>query len=291
MFYRVWGCHMAQETKQYTVEAYNGTTVTIPDGKWVCWVSTHSYHCEEWNSGSSWEESGQNYEKYSISHTYKVVGVEPQEKILLRRTSNPLHERGYSRSEHSAIHLLVGDEPFGLILESYENDVKCDALWFVAARQIHKGELGRMAEVERPKFAHEAMDSLGLGKPKNRRQRRRRARSKKAWARLSDVARLIEMEPEDVVRRYLPFSGNGELHDHPYLRICFAKTWNEVNGRRQVGVEMFSYGNLYKLLERNLETAWIEKGLTLAILRLYHLGYVPEPVTVEVPSISYVTLI
>lgn len=265
--------------KRFTVEEYAGQDqsgrpikrqVAIPDGKWVVHAST-AFSKEE-----MWDDSVEGNPTCTVEErTRRVVGPEPGQKYALDRRHSRRHWRDGSSVYGSSFCLLVGDQPFGVVLEKKEDGQRVEGLWFSCARQIHKGELGRRPQITRPQFAREApredipeVSNL-TGKPIRQRDRRR---GKYGWARLADVAALVGMTPEEMVRRYFAFTDA----EHPRLQVLFG-TREQIHGQR---IPWDSWTTFYELglpqlFDCDPSTIWIRQGFANVVLYLHHFGYIP----------------
>jgi hypothetical protein len=282
--------------KQFSFEEFRGydrgkktRMVVVPDGRWVAEDSAR------WSSD---EEYG-DYERHiygwsqSESTTSAVVGAEVCTKYTLRRDrgSNPrsggTSHWGYSHS------MLVSEEPFGIIsgqkeksFDDFSSQKERDGLpmgglYFTSARQVHKGELGRLPQILMPQFArmsreygegfHEWREGQGC-KPMPKRDRRR---GEKGWARLKDVSNLAGMTPEEMVRGFFLFTHA----ETPALQVLFREHREDIHCRvvKHDSWETFHEHRLDELFARDdLKRAWIRQGFAKAVLYLCHLGYQPE---------------
>lgn len=247
--------------------------VVIPEHWWVLQVGTH-FHEEVTRGNLEWEDD----EVECQESGYKVVGWQQIDRHVLNRVqSDRRWNNGHSRSR-SAMYLLAADEPFGVIREEREDGKLVDGQYFVCARQIHKGELGRRPQIARPKFVREAADHfMGTenrdGQPIAPRNLRR---GKKGWARLSEVAKLVGMIPEELIWRYLAFTDC----EGPELQVIFGGREKIAGQKLQPGqITRFNEEQLPALFYHDPTEIWIRQGFALTILYLKHFGY--EPVLPE----------
>lgn len=252
----------------------------VPDGKWVVKVSTGSTGYEES------DEHGELFDRSEERWIYNVLGQAPEHRHLIRTFGQPTRDSLGARSWHRrTLWLLVGDQPFGVIqttecsglafYSSFE-----DGPTFTAARQLHKGELGRFPEFAQPKYAREGRepatwkneDLPSEVKPYRVRElRRHHAR----WAQLTEVAALVRMAPEELVRRYFAFAdakGRG-------LPVLFADRREEIHGQiinPFEAVKRFEERELPQLFDRDQRTIWMRQGFAKTVLGLHYFGHVPE---------------
>jgi hypothetical protein len=244
--------------------------VTIPDGKWVLWVSTRSEGSDNYDFESEdvWSETREDW--------YLVVGPAPGTRYTLDRSRYSRfwdYGGAYSRSSH---YCLVGDEPFGAIIEVKEDGQRAGGLWFSCARQIHKGELGRRPQIVRPQFARQAPPDMAEVSPLTERaiKARDRKRGKHGWAQLIELAGLVRMDPEELVRRYFDFA------DAKYgaLQVLFAERREQIHGQRVEwnSWQKFREEDLPRLFDRDPSTIWVRQGFSLAVLYLQAFGHIPS---------------
>lgn len=261
--------------EQFSFEDSRGRTVQVPDGKWVAdaysrWSSEHEY--------GSFKHGSDDW-SHSETTTTTIVGTESSVRHALEMNSGRPGSNYSSRWGFSHT-MYVASEPFGLISGQKEDGQPVGGLYFTCARQVHKGELGRLPEIVRPQFArvsrvysegfHEWREENGA-KPMPRRDQRR---SKKGWARLPDVARIVGMTSEELVRRYFLFTHAEE----PCLQVLFRERREHIHCRvvKCGSWEDFHEHALDVLFGRNLAHAWIRQGFAKTVLYLHSLGYVPE---------------
>lgn len=259
----------------------NTDPVTVPDGKWVLEVFSHSF--EEWQGDDDGDGLGFSN---SAWRTNQVVGSEPATQYPLGRSRNHQHWTGGGSTRSSSRKLLVGDQPFGVITEEREGSDPLDrgGLYFSCARQIHKGELGWRPQINRPLFLREAPDHfMGTenrdGQPIAPRNLRR---GKKGWAQLSEVAALVGMTEEEMVRRYFLFTDAGA----PRLQVMRGGP-EVIVGRkiRRDEVEVF-YPDTFAELFGDLRQIWIRQGFALTVLYLKYFGYIPDLPIVATPALQ-----
>lgn len=258
----------------------NTDPVTVPDGKWVVEVYAHSFAEWEDDDGNPFDPFGDSGFGILSWRTNEVVGPEPQIRYTLGAHRNRQHWTGGDSASHSSRQLLVGDQPFGVITEEERegsDPLDHGGLYFHCARQIHKGELGRRPQIVRPQFVREAPDHfMGEegrdGQPITARNLRR---GKKGWAQLQEVAELVGMDPEEMVRRYYLFT------DESAPRLQIMRGGPEVIVGRKIRrdeVEVF-YPHAFAELFGDPRQIWIRQGFALTILYLKYFGY--EPVLPE----------
>lgn len=270
---------MSGFTLEQRTDDGEGTTRLIPveDGKWIVpHVGTGASNEEEWEDDGG-DDGGYGYvmlQQINETSTYKVVGPEPIRHVLSRfRTSNNWH--GGRCSHTSSSSALVGDRPFGVILETSENGRPGIGSVFVCSRQVHKGELGHRPEIVRPRFAREAPETDAVvshvtGRPIKSRDRRR---GHVGWARLTDVAELVGLGVDELVRRYARFA---HAVGHA-LDVRFAERREEIHLQPPRMPMRFAAYRIEELFMHDLRTAWVRKGFACTVLYLHHFGYVPVP--------------
>ncbi len=214
---------------------------TVPDGSWVAETLYRWYPNEGWY----W--------------SYFIVGPEP--KTIELETG-----RGSSLRSAKPV-LLVGTDPFGIVECRKEGWEMHQGRYFVASRFVHKnGRLGPKPEIEKPEFAVEG--NYG------RRDHRRNAT---AWARLTDVARLIGMSPLETVLAHFDFTDREE----PRFHVTFAKDRSEIHGKvltpeQIVTVErrkILDFLGFSMDVAGGLKNVWVRKGWAMTVLYLQHFGW------------------
>ncbi len=250
-------------------------TVEVPDGKWV--VSTGSSWFSEGSYGEDDDEGWSESERTDLV----IVGPAPAQHVRERSScSAPYNGSTYS-SSGSSFSTYVGDEPFGIIATTVANGQAAGGAYFHCARQVHKGELGRRPEIARPQFArlsrnyddeYLAWRSEQGHPPVSRRDQRR---GHVGWARLTDVARIVRMSPEEVVSRHFLFTHA----EHPMLDVLFRERREDIHCQvlPYDAVERFSSSDVGQRLFGRLDFAhaWIRQGFALTVLYLRHFGHVP----------------
>lgn len=255
----------------------NTDPVTVPDGKWVLEIHSHSFQEHMDDGDDVGYTPGYNN---SAWRTNKVVGPEPQVRYLLDQDRNRQSWTGGGSTRSSKCQLLVGDQPFGVITDVGEDNASSNTggRYFSCARQIHKGELGRRPQITRPQFVREAFAGMSevsgrTGEPIPNRDRRR---GKKGWARLAEVAALVGMSSEEMAWRYFAFTDA----ECPELPVIFGSR-EQIAGQkiRPEQLARFREDNLPQLFYHDPQEVWIRQGFALTILYLKHFGY--EPVLPE----------
>jgi hypothetical protein len=249
----------------------------VADGKWVLTVGTH------FRSEREWDEEGKDTWSESERTTYSVVGVRREEEVrrivLERSRRTSPYRAGSSGSWGNTLYALVGDQTFGVIITEEENDVMMSFPSFVAARQIHKGELGRFPLVAAPTYVREGREPAtwknedlpeGVKPWPMRRLKRHHAR----WAQLSEVAALAGMSHQQLLELFYPFAdsrGNG-------LQAIFAASRDEIHGKIVPwnAVQRFTERDLPRLFERDPASIWVRQGFAKTVLCLKQLGYQPN---------------
>ena len=158
--------------------------------------------------------------------------------------------------------------------------------YFHCARQVHKGELGRRPEIARPAFARQGRGDILYPKEHNAYRaefgappvsRRDMRRGKKGWARLTDVARIVGMSPEEVVSRYFLFTHA----EYPMLDVLFRERREDIHCQvlPYDAVERFGSSDVVQRLfcRPDFAHAWIRQGFALTVLYLSRFGHVPDP--------------
>ncbi|MFH1620824.1 MAG: hypothetical protein ABIB04_01935 [Patescibacteria group bacterium] len=245
--------------------------VVIPDDKWVVFASSHLSE-ERWYADDTCSPDEHSWRE----GTYTVIGDKPNIRYVLDSYSSRRHYSNGSHCSRSTSYYLVGDVPFGVILEKKEDGERDGGLWFSCARQVHKGELGRRPIITRPQFARETFESIPEISPITEKPIRPRdqKRGKVGWTRLREVAGIAGMKPEELVHRYFDFTDA----ERPRLCVLFAKDRTEIHCRPVPwrSWQEFSLENLPALFDRDPDTIWIRQGFALAVLYMHSLGYCPD---------------
>lgn len=249
----------------------------VPDDQWVAQVVTGSTGTEESDEDGPVDRSEERW-------SYQVVGSRPQHEHLVRQFGEPTrYARGVKSWHRRSQWLLVSDRPFGVIQTielsglDLENPLEYGPT-FTSARQLHKGELGRFPEFAQPQYAREGREPAtwknedlppGVKPYSGRALRRNHAR----WARLTEVAALVHMPPEELVRRYFAFAdskGRG-------LPVLFAKERDEIQGKIIAfnDVQRFEERKLPQLFDRDPAIVWVRQGFAKTVLGLHYFGHVP----------------
>lgn len=265
-------------------------TVEVPDGKWVCSAGTRFSLTVEWDE----DDETTFYE--SEEDDYTVVGGVKPDRYIMGRSRGGRSDRGGKTSWGTTDSQLVADQPFGVVHVRKTNGEPSSYLSFRAARQIHKGELGRGLDFPRPRFAREANPCLVEGhvsyvteKPVHKRDIRR---GKMGWARLAEAAALAGYSPEEFVRRFYAFADSdgrglhaipdashedihGKVPSHGFTREFFER---ELFREAPTGCLAVRYQerDLPELFDRDPSRVWLRRGFVLAALSLHHLGYQPS---------------
>ncbi|MCC6563777.1 hypothetical protein IT087_02700 [Candidatus Uhrbacteria bacterium] len=246
--------------------------IFIPNGKWVLNVGTH------FRSEREWDLDGDDAFSETEETTYAVVGgVEPVRHVL-DRSRGGIGHAGSSGSWGSGSYMLVADRPFGVISVEKTNGEPSPFLEFTAAREVHKGELGRFPLAAAPKYAREGREPAtwknedlrpGEQPIPMRRLKRHHAR----WARLVEVAALIGRPHERLVEDFYAFA---DSHGHG-LPVVFAANRDEIHGQvlPPGTVKSFTEREFPKLFDRNPATIWVRQGFAKTVLCLHALGYQP----------------
>jgi hypothetical protein len=247
-------------------------SMTVDDEKWLVVTGSDFSSEEHWDE---WYNEKQKLCSHTRARKFSVVGPAPEQTVL-----GGQHQRndghGWAISSRSQTVVLAGDQPFGVISERHEDGQPIGGLYFTCARQVHKGELGRRPKIARPQFAREAPRSVQdisgyTGKPVKARNKRR---GKIGWARLTDVARMVELPPEEVVRRFFRFTHAEE----PALHALLAEDRDQIHSQKieYNSWEVFHWENLPALFDRSPETIWVRKGWVMVVLYLHHFGHIPN---------------
>lgn len=255
--------------------------VVVQDGTWVAFASARYWSEHEYGAC----EGGAEDHLRSEGSRFTIVAGAARERvkrIVLSSNRGSRYGVDFSSRWGSSFSMYLCDQPFGVISENTEDGRMVGGAYLHCARQVHKGELGRRPPFQRPQFAREAPSRMitshvaawrrerGLPPVKPRDQRR----GKRGWTRLTDVAALIRMDPEGLVRRYFAFTDVRE----PALHVIFAHTREEIHCQRIVYGSWTTY-NWYDLPELfeagGLEDAWIRQGFANTVLLLHRFGHVP----------------
>lgn len=220
----------------------------VANGWWV--VRTGSAYRSENNDGYETSE-GSNYQ---------VIGPQPTE-IVLEEDRQSYPRIGVMLGVKSV--LLVGTEPFGVVELRTVNGQPAPGNAFVAARQIHKGELGRSNFIAQPPVI---------------------ARQPGGWVNLARLGLLTSLPLKDLIPTYLSFTSRTD----PSLTVVVAREACEVSTLAQGGFvkpeHMEVWGckvqltaaDLWHLFQLDAERCWVQSGWALAVLHMLALGYVPK---------------
>ncbi|MEI7512580.1 MAG: hypothetical protein WCK01_03930 [Candidatus Uhrbacteria bacterium] len=229
--------------------------IEVPEGKWALTIATGHLCAEEWDE---FHEVGYTE---TTDDGYVIIGETKPTKYMIVRNGGRRHDHGFSSSWSTSESTFTADEPFGAILTTRENGVLSRHASFVAARQIHKGELGQYPAFPSPTYAREARDL-----------QHHHAR----WARLIDIAELINMSPQDLVNRFYPFADtNGRG-----LPVLFVVSRDDIHGKiiPSEAVEQIYDTEFARLFDRDPATIWVRQGFANTVICLHHLGYQPHMV-------------
>lgn len=219
--------------------------IILNDGKWVAQIPL---------------DEDNEYKPF----LYQFVGSIP--KGLIRYEADELDE---SDEGYGAPYLyLVADEPFIVI---------ADGAYISIAREIHKGELGRMPEINTPDYIKGYYDWH--------------------WAKLTDVSEYAGMEPEKLFSMFHRFQQKhrfetgmicciyGPNHEYP------KSTWKQLNSDRCGYCEGMNEEDYYRgrcrckcdRFEHNypvpfgepfdVKDIWVPAGWANNVLRLVKFGY------------------
>ena len=205
----------------------------------------------------------------------QILGPEPKQLAL-------------DASSGSGFVLLCGKEPFGIIEKRSRDYGQTSQLYFRPARQIHKGELGRIPEIETPLFAREAPSQVSEWTSK-----RDRKRGYIGWARLSEVADMINSTPWDLLLDYWEFV---DASDREGYAPQFQEVWIDIilaDVREEIHKQVIRPDQRKKPTRKEIEAMarceidvdwnifWIRRGFARTVLMLNHFGYVPESVEIS----------
>lgn len=198
---------------------------------------------------------------------YEVIGGRPQ-AIELSRSSWQLTS--------TSCHLLVSARPFAVALVESETGDSLPGRRLKVARQVYKGELGATPPMAKPKFAIEG--------PYPRRDRRS---NKSGWARLTEVAAMVGLTPEQMLWDYWSFidyewrsESESSAGRSRGLEIVEAVTRDEIHNHQldSSRIKRFWREEIVQLTptgDHPWGQYWIRKGTANTILYLHHFGYVP----------------
>jgi hypothetical protein len=222
----------------------------VLDGAWVAEASIYFYP----NDGDF--------------RSFFVVGPEPQTIELGRDKHNWKRENV----------LLVGTEPFAIVRMSLRWRENVGGMYFQPARQVHKGELGRKPPLETPLFAREAPDTVhDWTKPRDRK------RGHIAWAKLTEVAEMAGLTPQQVLLDYWPFVDYKYDKDwdyEPRMDVLFTTKREDIHCRvvdKRIRAE-FTEKQLRELVAGGFsawDKFWVRKGFAKVVLYLQHFGKTP----------------
>ena len=265
--------------------------VVIPDGMWVAPMLEQHSNC--------WRTFIPGIGKVRPSLTMDddfVVGV-TLGKERTTRCYLVRENRGETNGGSSSIRdfLAVAAQPFGVV--NYYDASQERWGRFTPARQIHKGELGRKPGVTRkPRFVQTRQDS---------------SQPAVAWARLTDLAAIVEMAPRDVLARYFPFvpRTRGDTNPRNQLRTVIADNEAEVTSMT-MGMSLYSPALIGPQTEESefiysaemrqrypqlatrrrthwdrswadthleFERIWVSASWAMTVLYLHQFGHTPEP--------------
>ncbi len=209
------------------------------------WVAETSY--------SLWDERGYGPDDQDWSNReergYDLVGVSEVVKFVTTEHHDTGSD-GWTRTRNlHQTHRLVAPDAFGVIEWRRLDDKLVDGLYFRSARQVHKGELGRLPEFPRP-----------------RRQMRVKDRVGHEWVNLLEVAELVGERWITLLRRFFPFTND----QSPVLMTQFGTREGMLGPHLGDPQRFFS---IDEVPARDPAMVWITKGLAMTILYLHHFGY------------------
>ncbi|PIP60451.1 hypothetical protein COX00_03105 [Candidatus Uhrbacteria bacterium CG22_combo_CG10-13_8_21_14_all_47_17] len=255
----------------YIIEELLGNTlgekrtqdIEVPDGKWVARASV----LREIEDG---EELTRGHYHEEDAGLYRIIGTKPEEKYTTETSEDNASYKGIRNSSLYRVFMLVGSEPFGIVIYETTNSKRVGGLYFESARQVHKGELGRGLKVAMPTCAREAREP----DPEDPQPRRDRRRHYACWARLSEVAALMGLSTKEVLERFHLFADA----DARGVPVLFASKRDEIHGKviSKSAVKRFKEAEFPQLFDRDLSTIWVRQGFAKTVLRLHALNYTPD---------------
>jgi len=237
--------------------------IEIPDGKWVARASV----LREIEEG---RDSTREYYHEEDAGLYRIVGTKPEEKYTTEASGEEKCYKEIMNSSLYRVFMFVGSEPFGIMSYETAKSERVGGLYFESARQVHKGELGRGLKVTMPTCAREARKP----DPEDPQPSRDRRRHYACWARLSEVAELMGLSIEEVLKRFHLFADA----DARGVPVLFASEREEIHGKviPKSAIRRFREDAFPQLFDRDLSTIWVRRGFAKTMLRLQALGYTPD---------------
>jgi len=241
--------------------------VVIADGMWVVEATESASHTSFWDDQSLTLIGPDGFS--DTSEKFRIVGTEPTRHILSRHQGSyshgPAEGSRYSTTGSSSHtrYLLVSNVPFGIIIE--QSDGRPGLLRFESARQIHLGELGRFVPIERPHIVYEP----------------ERQEGKRGWARLTDIASAVNLDPKSMITGFSPFGLLTPLLlvENPTQIETMDAEKALQNSRWLLRRAQFEVHPKDPSFWENLSSVWIAERFACDILRLHALGYVPPQQT------------
>lgn len=221
--------------------------------------------------------------KWVMEHWVTLRGSGEVNMMSSRFVGN--HERlmtiTLERSGQSMRNLYVSDEPFGLISweTSQETWQPMAGMYFQSAKQIHKGELGRLVPVPQLSYVRENKSEVrGWARGK------RKYRSHIGWVKASELVAVTGLSFVQIIEIFWPFVDTKALPEgrRPVtLDMLFGVTAEQIKQRNR-SILQFTQDELLDTLEQDPDAyndVWIREGLAKTILRLFVLDYMPVRMT------------
>lgn len=268
----------------------DSTTLTInpiPDGKWVAEVTVSSF-LEPYPEDLRIPVP-QRPCIVPVQQWAQVLGVSRDKvEISLTRENSSKAEDCYGYVSRSQYYQLVSDEPFVVVYHcdgetNHHGWVHRRKHGFTAARQMHKGELGRHPELlRRPEIFQSDLDDPDSGHYEGPEWDQKWVRHKQNWVKLSEIAEIACHTADDIIRGYASFSDS--TYEDPnmvFLRAPFRE-----DDRIQVfvgdvpqntrGFIAASLDSIAKSLDHSASQLWITQKLANRVIRLAQFGFGPS---------------
>lgn len=266
-------------------------TGRIPDGKWVAEIRVASH-----------VEARPEDRRTPVNERPLVVPVRWWSQVLGLKAGEAsttlLGERRTTPKDYGYVSIeqdwkLVSDKPFVVVHFRDHNECRKDSpnphREMTASRQVHKGELGRRPELLRkPRILVSEIpdpDNSYLIPPNLN------------WVELAELADIMSIEPEDIIRGFAGFSPSTFYEPNvPLLHKMLRRediTRVYVGDVPQIfcggeclwgGESAIALSSLQRLIDWNGGKVWIPQSFAYQVIRLTQFGYRPEN---EAPENSF----
>lgn len=222
----------------------------------------------------------------------QVLGVSEQEvtRTLVRERGTLPSQYGYVSREETW--QIVADKPFVIVTGRERDECAGDLAQLrhslVCAKQMHKGEFGRKPELaNKPRVFRSRVSDPDEAEVVSRVEEELEVqRSSINWVNLQELANLVQMSSEDVLRTFAGFSDSTYYEPNvPILCGAFATKnitrvythilplsfcWGEaqLGGSQAIHLDGFS-----ELVEQHGTHLWVPQSFAHAVLRLVQFGY------------------